>query len=103
MEKNNIEIARSYSAKINIGNFESRDFFASAKRECDIKDAEATSKQLFHFCKQMVIADVKAFLKANPEIQYKEEVIDANKDLLQPMSLDESNKYDEISSKTGYF
>ena len=69
-----IEIARSYSEKLNIGNFQSADFFCSQKQECEEKDAESVSKKLFHFCRMMVRADISEYLKAHPEIRYKEAI-----------------------------
>jgi hypothetical protein len=78
MENKLIEICRSASAKVNIGNFSSRDFFCSAKEECEVKDMEETSKRLFHFCKMMISADIKAYFQEHPEVQYKDEIIDAS-------------------------
>lgn len=84
MEIKLLEICRSFSQTIQFKPFEPVNFFCSAKEECEEKDMEATAKKLVHFCKLMVIADIKNFLKEHPEIQYKEEVIDAN--TLQPLS-----------------
>lgn len=96
-----IEIARSFSQTIQLKPFEPISFFCSAKEECEPQDMEAVSKRLVHFCKQMIKADIHNYLKEHPEIQYKEVVIDAN--TLQPMSVEDSNKYDEIADKTGYY
>lgn len=41
-----IEICRSFSCRINVGNYEHKDSFCSAKIECDIKDVEENSKML---------------------------------------------------------
>lgn len=60
-----IEIARSFAFKLNVGNYESRDFFCSQKSECIESEAEATSRRLFDFCRRQVMQDVAAF-KANP-------------------------------------
>lgn len=59
-----IEVARSFSFKLNVGNYESRDFFCSQKAECTHEDAESVSEALHGFCKRQVLAAVK---------QYKEE------------------------------
>lgn len=56
-----IEIARSFSYKLNVGNYESRDFFASQKAECRAEDAEATSERLYQFCKTQVLKAVKEY------------------------------------------
>lgn len=53
-----IEIARSFSFKLNAGNFESRDFFCSAKKECKESEAEATSEALYEFSKGEVVKSV---------------------------------------------
>ena len=47
-----IEIARSFSRKINLGNYEVADFFTSAKMEVPEKEADATSQELFNFCRK---------------------------------------------------
>lgn len=57
-----IEIARSFSFKKNIGNYESADFFCSAKKQCKPEDAEETSRKLYDFCKAQVQKDIKTFL-----------------------------------------
>jgi hypothetical protein len=56
-----VEIARSFSFKLNVGNYESRDFFCSQKAECPAKDAEKVSEALYRFCKQEVLKSVNQF------------------------------------------
>ena len=56
-----VEIARSFSFKLNVGNYESRDFFCSQKAECKVKDAEQISEALYEFCKGEVINSVNAY------------------------------------------
>ena len=41
-----VEIARSFSYKLNVGNYESRDFFCSQKSECAIEESEEVSSAL---------------------------------------------------------
>ena len=70
-----IEIARSFSQKLNIGNYETMDFFASAKREVFLGEEESTSKELFEFCKSQVEQDIDAYKKRNepkPVVMTKE-------------------------------
>jgi hypothetical protein len=55
------EIARSFSFKLNVGNYESRDFFCSQKAECKLKDSERISEALHEFCKVQVMKDVNAY------------------------------------------
>lgn len=56
-----VEIARSFSFKLNCGNYESRDFFASQKAECAIEDAEEVSAALHGFCKRQVLQAVQEY------------------------------------------
>lgn len=56
-----VEIARSFSFKLNVGNYESRDFFCSQKAECKLKDSERISEALHEFCKAQVMKDVNAY------------------------------------------
>jgi len=55
-----VEIARSYSRKLNTGNYTSCDFFCLAKEECLAKDASAT---LHGFCRAEVLTAVAAYKK----------------------------------------
>jgi len=48
------EIVRSFSYKLNVGDYESRDFFCSQKSECAIEDAADISERLYQFCKEQV-------------------------------------------------
>lgn len=56
-----IEIARSFSYKLNVGNYESRDFFCSQKAECTPEEADEVSERLHLFCYKQVIRDVKKY------------------------------------------
>src|ERR1700753_2313081 len=56
-----VEVTRSFSYKLNVGNYESRDFFCSQKAECKWKDAEAVSEALYVFCKNEVLESVNQF------------------------------------------
>lgn len=60
-----VEIARSFSFKLNVGNYESRDFFCSQKAECYERDAEETSERLYAFVKSQVIKAVKEWKEGN--------------------------------------
>lgn len=57
-----VEVARSFSYKLNCGNYESRDFFCSQKAECNAEDAEHVSERLYQFCKSQVLAAVREYL-----------------------------------------
>jgi hypothetical protein len=57
-----VEIVRSFSYKLNCGNYESRDFFCSQKAECAAEDAAHVSEMLYQFCKSQVLASVREYL-----------------------------------------
>lgn len=59
-----IEIVRSFSAKINLGNYESMDVFCSRKEECCKKDAGKVSAEAYEFCKKECAKNVKEFNEA---------------------------------------
>ena len=56
------EITRSFSYKLNVGNYESRDFFCSQKAECSIEDAPDISDRLYQFCKSQVMRAVDDYM-----------------------------------------
>lgn len=56
-----VEIARSFSFKLNLGNYQSADFFCSEKSECNAEDAEQASEALYNFCKKQVMKSVADF------------------------------------------
>lgn len=56
-----VEIARSFSYKLNMGNYESRDFFCSQKAECRTTEAEAVSDRIYAFCKTQVLKAVAEY------------------------------------------
>ena len=72
-----VEVARSYSYKLNVGNYESRDFFCSQKAECDIDEAQAVGRALYEFCRAQVMEavdrelEIQAFRNATIEKQRK--------------------------------
>lgn len=55
-----VEIARSFSFKLNVGNYESRDFFCSQKAECKPENSEEVARHLHAFRKKMVMEEVRA-------------------------------------------
>lgn len=57
------EIVRSFSFKLNVGNYESRDFFCSRKIEVPEEQAEAASVEMHKFCMDQVRRDVIAYKK----------------------------------------
>ena len=72
------EITRSFSYKVNLGNYQTADFFCSQKAEVPEEDAEKTSEALYEFCKNEVMKSVERYLKenapkvkANPKLKNK--------------------------------
>lgn len=49
------EIVRSVSFKLNLGNYQSMDFFCSQKAQCRPEDAEEVSLGLYEFCYEEVM------------------------------------------------
>lgn len=49
-----VEIVRSFSFKLNVGNYESRDFFCSQKAQCAMEESERVSEELHQFCQRQV-------------------------------------------------
>lgn len=58
-----VEIVRSVSFKLNLGNYQSMDFFCSQKAACDPADADQVSTDLYEWCYEQVmdsVAEVRA-------------------------------------------
>jgi hypothetical protein len=60
-----VQITRSFSYKLNVGNYESREFFCSQKAWCDALDADRISEALYHFCKKQTMTAVRDYLSDN--------------------------------------
>ena len=60
-----VEIARSFSYKLNTGNYESRDFFCSQKIEVFESEAKEASERLFAFCQDEVMKSVHNYQLEN--------------------------------------
>ena len=56
-----ISITRSFSMKLNLGNYESADFFASQRAECPAEMAAETSRDLDQFCMDEVAESIRSF------------------------------------------
>jgi len=66
MTQKNIEIARSYSEKIKIGDYLTADFFMSAKAEVGEKEIEQRSQELYQLCVREVKKSIEEYLKPKP-------------------------------------
>jgi hypothetical protein len=73
-----VEISRSFSYKLNAGNFESRDFFCAQKAECRASDAEKKSDELYEFCKRQVMKAVFDYRKQNQFIAGRKIEVEAS-------------------------
>lgn len=54
-------VTRSYSRKVNLGNYESMDLFCSLNLQCNPEDVGVKSEQAVEWCKNQVVADIKRF------------------------------------------
>jgi len=54
-----VEIVRSVSFKLNLGNYQSMDFFCSQKAQCAPDEAEQVSTDLYEWCYDQVMASVR--------------------------------------------
>lgn len=62
-----VHIARSFTFKLNIGNYQSIDFFCSQSNECSAEDADEISAALYHWCRNQVLAAVKEYKREMSE------------------------------------
>lgn len=54
-----VEIVRSVSFKLNLGNYQSMDFFCSQKAACQPEEADSVSADLYEWCYDQVMGSVK--------------------------------------------
>lgn len=77
-----IEICRSFSHRINVGNYEHQDSFCSAKIECDISEVEEKSKMLDEIVQREVNKTLAGLNKVKePEGLVIEQELRFNKEL----------------------
>lgn len=58
-----VSVTRSFSLKVNLGNYQSADFFSSQTVRCRASEAEEVSPKVYEFCRRQVrqsIADFKS-------------------------------------------
>ena len=68
----NIEITRSFSQKLNTGNYTTADFFCSAKAEVSEEMAETKSEELFNLCYREVMSSIKSYQDKGGEAALKQ-------------------------------
>jgi hypothetical protein len=61
-----IKITRSFSRKLNLGNFQTADFYCSRELEVENKDATQTSKNLHDLCELDVMDSIEKYLTPKP-------------------------------------
>lgn len=54
-----VEVVRSFSFKLNLGNYQSADFFVSQKQACPKDEADQVSVDLYDWCYAQVMESVK--------------------------------------------
>ena len=54
-----VEVVRSVSFKLNLGNYQSMDFFCSQKAQCLPDEVDAVSADLYEWCYDQVMSSVK--------------------------------------------
>lgn len=74
MTKKLVEIARSFSYKLNLGNYQTADFFCSQKAEVPENQAEKISEALYEFCKKEVMKSVNRY-KAEPNKEQSKKLV----------------------------
>ena len=60
-----VEVVRSFSFKLNLGNYQSCDFFCSEKSSCREDEAEDLSLALYSFCRSEVMKSVREVQSKN--------------------------------------
>jgi hypothetical protein len=54
-----IEIVRSFSFKLNLGDYQSADFFCSRKEQCNANNVDEISTSIYEWCYDEVMESVK--------------------------------------------
>lgn len=60
MKQKTIEITRSYAQKVNMGNYQTKDYFCSAKCECALEDSSDISSMLDELVQGEVFKSINA-------------------------------------------
>lgn len=80
-----VHITRSFSYKMNAGNYESRDFFCSQTVECKATQMNEASELVYKFCKQQVLNSVAEFKNS---IQKPEAPVSQKKEIAERQERD---------------
>lgn len=58
-----VEVSRSFTFKVNLGGYQTADFYCGQRAEVPEKEATKKSEQLYAFCKEEVMKSIASFLK----------------------------------------
>ena len=60
-QPNLVEVARNFSYKLNLGNYQTADFFCSQKAEVKPEEVDKKSEELFDFCYVEVMRSIRKY------------------------------------------
>lgn len=63
--QNIVSITRSFAYKLNLGNYQTADFYCEQKAEVPENEAERKSEELYCFCRKEVEKSIKKYLEVN--------------------------------------
>lgn len=58
-----MEIVKSLTVKVNLGDYQNASYFCSIKDECEEDDLEAVGEKLRDYCKKQILSDMNATKK----------------------------------------
>ena len=73
-----VEVVRSVSFKLNLGNYQSMDFFCSQKAQCLPEEADSVSTDLYDWCYDQVMASVAEVKRKQAEKEARREAQRSN-------------------------
>jgi len=105
-----VEVARSFSYKLNLGNYQTADFFCSRKTEVSEKDAVEVSEELYRFCEDEVMKSVHSYQldhlpvepKKTKQQNYMEAVKEAPKRQAEQDLADEVGGENQMKEEASY-
>ena len=64
MPKGYVEVVRSFTRKVNLGNYESADFFCSRREQVPDDEADEASARIAAWCEQQAAESAADFLES---------------------------------------
>ena len=77
------KIIRSFSYKLNTGNYTTRDFFCSQEVDCEEENKTQVSEAVYQWCKEEVIKSVNSYLKELAEAKKAEEIKEKTQEVIE--------------------